>query len=438
LRAALERIERHLKGGPAAKSDVHEPIHPAQAAASRAAAPDGAPEAAAQIRTLKVDTAKVDDLLNLAGELVVSKNSLPFLARRAEEVYGSREMAREIRDRYSVIHRLAQEIQGAIMAVRMLPVSEIFDRYPRVVRDMARKLGKRIELTVDGGDTAADKTIIEAINDPLLHVLRNSIDHGLETPEQRIAAGKTPEGRLSLRAFRESDQVVIEIEDNGAGIDPVAVRAAAINKHVIDAESAALLSDQETINLIFRPGFSTAKAVTDLSGRGVGMDVVRTTVEKLGGSVALTSRVGEGTTIRMSLPLSMAVTRVMMVEAAGALYGVPMDVIVETVRLPRERIHAIKNDETFVLRDTVIPLARMTRLLRLPEVDRSETADSEAVLVCRVNGNPVGLVIDDFREDMDVVLKPLDGILTGIRGFAGTTLLGDGRVLLVLNLKELL
>ena len=438
LRAALERIDRHLKGGPApAKSDVHEQIHP-QAAASRAAAPDGAPEAAAQIRTLKVDTAKVDDLLNLAGELVVSKNSLPFLARRAEEVYGSREMAREIRDRYSVIHRLAQEIQGAIMAVRMLPVSEIFDRYPRVVRDMARKLGKRIELNVDGGDTAADKTIIEAINDPLLHVLRNSIDHGLETPEQRIAAGKTPEGRLSLRAFRESDQVVIEIEDNGAGVDPAAVRAAAINKDVIDAESAALLSDQETINLIFRPGFSTAKVVTDLSGRGVGMDVVRTTIEKLGGSVALTSRVGEGTTIRMSLPLSMAVTRVMMVEAAGALYGVPMDVIVETVRLPRERIRAIKNGETFVLRNTVIPLARMTRLLRLPEVERSKSAGSEAVLVCRVNGNPVGLVIDNFLEDMEVILKPLDGILTGIRGFAGTTLLGDGRVLLVLNLKELL
>ncbi len=242
---------------------------------------------------------------------------------------------------------------------------------------------------------------------------------------------------MSLRAFRESDQVVIEIEDNGAGVDPVAIRAAAINKNVIDAESAALLSDQETINLIFRPGFSTAKVVSDLSGRGVGMDVVRTTVEKLGGSVALTSRVGEGTTIRMSLPLSMAVTRVMMVEAAGALYGVPMDVIVETVRLPRERIHAIKNGETFVLRDMVIPLARMTRLLRLPD-ERSEAADSEAVLVCRVNGNPVGLVIDDFHEDMDVILKPLDGILTGIRGFAGTTLLGDGRVLLVLNLKELL
>ena len=390
-------------------------------------------------RILKVDQAKVDALMNLIGELVVSKNSLPFLARRAETVHGSREMAREIKDLYTVIDRLAQEMQGAIMAVRMLPVSEVFERFPRLVRDVARRLDKQVELVIEGEDTAADKTMVELLGDPLLHILRNALDHGIEPPDERVAAGKPAQARLLVRAFQESDQVVIEVVDDGRGIDPVRIRASAVAKGVIDPERAARLTDQEAVNLVFLPGFSTADQVSDLSGRGVGMDVVATTVDKVNGTVSLTSTFGVGTTVRLSLPLSMAVTRVMMVEAGGGLlFGIPMDHIAETVRVPRRAMHQIKQVETFVLRETIVPLLRLDQMLGLMCPTRSTPREEEAVLVVRIGGALTGLVVDHFREGMDIILKPFEGILAGIRSYAGTALLGDGRVLLVLNLKELL
>jgi len=391
-------------------------------------------------RVLKVDQAKVDALMTLIGELVVSKNSLPFLARRAESVHGSREMSREIKDLFAVIDRLAQEMQAAIMAVRMLPVSEVLDRFPRLVRDVARKLGKQVALVIEGENTAADKNIVEVLGDPLLHIIRNALDHGIESPDERVAVGKTAEATVRIRAFQESDQVIIEVSDDGRGIDPDKVRAAAVAKGVIDAKQAERLSDQQAVNLVFRPGFSTAAQVSDLSGRGVGMDVVVTTVERTGGTVSLTSVKGEGTTARLSLPLSMAVTRVMMVEAGGGmLFGIPMDHIVETVRIRREQVRRFKQAEAFVLRDTIVPLLRLDRLLGLTQSAWFGDDDQEdSVLVVRVGNAVTGLVVDHFREGMDIILKPFDGILSGIPGYAGTALLGDGRVLLVLNLKELL
>ncbi len=391
-----------------------------------------------QPKVLKVDQAKLDTLMNLIGELVVSKNSLPFLARRAEDLYGSREMSREIKDQYGVIDRLAQEMQTAIMAVRMQPISEAFDRFPRLVRDLARKLGKKIELIMEGEDTAADKAIIAALGEPLLHIVRNSIDHGVEAPEQRLAAGKSDYATIELRAFQESDQIVIEVADDGRGIDPEKIKAAALSKGVIAADQAAKLSDQEAVNLIFQPGFSTASQVSDLSGRGVGMDVVRNNIEKLGGRVFVYSAAGKGATVRLSLPLSMAVTRVMMVEVGTSLVGVPMDVIVETVRLSASQIYSIKQSETFVLRDTIIPLVRTGRMLGIQDGHGKQSELGLAVLVVRVNGSLAGLAVDQFRESIDVILKPFDGLLSGLRGYAGTALLGDGRVLLVLNLKEML
>ncbi|MFD2235776.1 chemotaxis protein CheA, partial [Phaeospirillum tilakii] len=406
-------------------------------------APAGGGETRAAPRVLKVDQVKVDTLMTLIGELVVSKNSLPFLARRAETVHGSREMGREIKDLYAVIDRLAQEMQAAIMAVRMLPVSEVFERFPRLVRDVARKLGKQVELVIEGEETAADKNIVETLGDPLLHILRNGLDHGIEPPDERAAAGKKPTARLLVRAFQESDQVVIEVVDDGRGIDPARIRAAAVAKGVIPPERAARLSDQEAVNLVFLPGFSTAGTISDLSGRGVGMDVVATTLEKAGGAVSLDSVPGQGTTVRLSLPLSMAVTRVMMVEAGGGrLFGIPMDQIAETVRIPPAAIRRIKQAEAFVLREAIVPLLRLDSLLGITgATGAEETAEAEteaAVLVVRLGGALTGLVVDHFREGMDIILKPFDGILAGIPGYAGTALLGDGRVLLVLNLKELL
>ncbi|MCW2284100.1 two-component system chemotaxis sensor kinase CheA [Rhodoblastus acidophilus] len=401
----------------------------------RAADPHAETKKAAS-RMLRVDQAKVDTLMNLIGELIVSKNSLPFLAKRAEEVFGSREMSREIKEQYAVIDRLSQEMQAAIMQVRMLPISDVFDRFPRLVRDLSRKLAKDIDLVIEGGDTSADKNIIEALNDPLLHIVRNSLDHGVEAPEDRAAAGKHARATITLKAWQDAESVVIEVCDDGRGIDPAKIAASAVKKGVISQAEADRLSEQEAINLIFRPGFSTAAQVSDLSGRGVGMDVVRTAVEKLGGRVTVSSRVGEGSSTRLVLPLSMVVTRIMIIEAASGLYGVPMELIVETVRVERAHIHRIQNAEAFILRDRLIPLVRLADRLREPA--RPLKHDAEAVLVCRVNGQTVGVVIDDFRVGMDVIVKPFEGIVAGARGFSGTTLLGDGRVLLILDLKELI
>jgi two-component system chemotaxis sensor kinase CheA len=312
----------------------------------------------------------------------------------------------------------------------------VFERFTRLVRDLARKLEKQIDLKIEGEDTAADKTIIEALGDPLIHLVRNSIDHGIELPADRVDANKPETATILLKAYQEGDQVVIEVSDDGRGIDPAVIRQKAIEKGLITEEQAAVLSDQDAINLVFLPGFSTVKKISDLSGRGVGMDVVRNAVEKVHGEVTISSRKGEGTTVRLSLPLSMAVSRVMMVEAADGLFGIPMDAIAETVRVRREDIRIIKHAEAIVLRNAIVPLIRLDHLLSIDGA--REPAEEEAIVVARVGNRSVGLVIDRFREGIDVILKPLDGVLAGMRGFSGSALLGDGRILLVLNLKELL
>lgn len=381
---------------------------------------------------LRVDQGRIDTLMNLIGELVVAKNGLPFLARRAENVYGSREMAREIKEQHAVIDRIALELRNSIMQVRMLPVSTVFQRFPRLVRDLSRKLDKRVDLVIEGEDTQADKTVIENLFEPILHLVRNSLDHGIET--DRAAAGKPETARLTLGASQDNDQVIIRITDDGRGIDPAVMREKAVEKGVMDRETAQRLSDGEAMDLIFAAGFSTAAAVTDVSGRGVGMDAVRTAIEKTGGRVELSSLPGTGTTVSLHLPLSMAVTRVMTLEVSGRQFGIPMDEIAETVRIPRADVVAIKDKEAFLLRDRIIPLVHLDRLLDLPP---KAAAEETAVLVVRIDKQAVGLAIEAFGEGMEVIVKPLDGPLAGMPGYLGTALLGDGRVLLVMNLKEL-
>lgn len=389
-------------------------------------------------KCLKVDQSKVDRMMNLIGEMVVSKNSLPFLAGRAENVFGVRELSREIKAQYTVINRIAEEMQDAIMQVRMMPVSFVFQRFPRLVRDTSRKLGKEINLVLEGEDTEADKNIIESLGDPLVHIVRNSLDHGFELPEARRAAGKPPAGTLTIRASQESDRVVIEIRDDGKGIDPAAIKRKAYEKGLIDETAVERLTDQEAVNLVFAPGFSTVEVVSDLSGRGVGMDVVRTAVEKVNGMVALQSEKGKGTSLRLSLPLSMAVTHVMIVESAGQLFGVPMESVVETVRVGRSAIRMIKQHLATVLRDRIVPLKSINALLGLSLPPRPNGDDEVAVLVVRQGEEAVGLLVDEFHETMAIILKPLTGVLAGLKAYSGSALMGDGSVLMVLNARELL
>jgi len=394
-----------------------------------------------RLREIKVDQERIDRLMDLAGELVVAKNALPFLARRADTEFGVRELAREIKGQHQTLNRIVEDLQGAVMQVRMVPVSAVFGAFPRLVRDYARKLDKKIRLVVEGEDTEADKTVIEDLSDPLIHLIRNSIDHGLEPADERRAAGKSEEGTITLRAYQDEDRVVIEVNDDGRGIDPEKLKAKAIEKGMFTAEAAAALSESDAVNLIFAPGFSTAETVSDLSGRGVGMDVVRVALERAGGTITVFSALGQGTRIRLSLPLAMAISRVMITTLANQPFGIPMDYVVETVRIRRSDIHRIKDREATVLRGRVVPLRRLRSLLGIETAidlwDSGGVVD-EAVLVVNDGSGHTGLVVDDFEENVEVILKPMDGIMSRFNHYAGTALLGDGRVLLVLNVREIL
>lgn len=384
-------------------------------------------------KTLRVEQASIDKLGDLIGELVVAKNAMPYLAQRAEREFAVPELAKLLKEQFNVVDRLTQELQSTIMKVQMLPVSQIFQRFPRLVRDISRKLGKKINLVVEGEETQADKTVIEVMSDPMIHMVRNSLDHGIESPEERLAAGKSETGTIKLKAFQEGDSVIIEIQDDGRGVNPARVKQKALEKGLITEEQAESITDQEAVYLIFQPGFSTNDEVTDLSGRGVGMDVVRSTIERIGGTLRVHSEVGKGTIIRLSLPLSMAVSHVMEIELAHQVFGVPMDIVVETARLTPDRIKTIKQRETFIWRSRLVPLVRLRDVMQFP-AGGTKAGGVESVLVVRRDGSLIGLVVDDFRSKSEVIMKPLEGPLSGIPIYAGSALLGDGSVMLVLNI----
>lgn len=392
----------------------------------------------------KVEQGRIDALLELAGELLVAKNALPYLSRRAETTYGAPALAREIKDQAAVLNRLADGFHHAVMQLRIIPISHIFDRFPRLVRDLSRQLGKRVRLEVEGDTTEADKATVERLADPLIHIARNSLDHGLELPEERVKSGKPEEGVLRISAHQERGLLLVTVQDDGQGIDPELVRSAAVRRGVIGADEAARMSDAEAVQLVFRAGFSTREQISNLSGRGVGMDVVRTAVEACGGTVHLTSQRGQGTQVQLSLPLSMAVTRVLLVDTGGQAFGVPFDLVLETLHLSRSDVAHIGGAQVATVRDKVVPIIPLDRLLGLvpssPEASAPSTQgdDRLKILLVRLPGGDAGIVVEGLREAVDVMLKPLDGPLASVRGYLGASLLGDGRALLVLNLAELI
>ncbi len=393
-------------------------------------------QSADQHKVIKVDQQRIDALMDLVGELIVAKNALPFLAKRAEDDFGIRVLSKEIQTHYAVINRLSEELQSAMMQIRMVPISTVFQRFPRLVRDLSRKLDKKISLILEGEETEADKNVVENLSDPLIHLVRNSIDHGLENVAERKVAGKPTVGSITLRAIPHDDQVVIEIIDDGHGIDPEVIKRKAYERGIIDESRLDSISDHEALQLIFAAGLSTAQQVSDLSGRGVGMDVVRSVINNAGGTVVVESIVGQGTTVRLVLPLSMAVSQVMMIETSEQIYGISMGDIVETVRIPATKIRRIKQREAVVLRDRVVPLFHLRQLLKLPAVE--SLPEEVAVLIVNLGGQAVGLIIDEFHEGIDIIQKPLEGIMANYSIYSGAALLGDGRVLLVLDLQELL
>jgi two-component system chemotaxis sensor kinase CheA len=415
------------------------------------AAPDGrvgsdAPPSLA-IRTLRIEEAKVDRLIDVAGELIVAKNSLNDLAGRAGAELGDNDIARAIRIQAAAIDRLVGQSHQAAVQLRMVPLAQVFRRFTRVVRDGAQELGKSVALVLRAEDTEADKAIVDALFEPLFHVVRNALDHGIETPPERRAAGKAEEAQLTLSALHQGEQVVIEIRDDGRGIDPDKVRRKAREQSLITDEEARELADEQVIQLVFSAGLSTSAQVSQMSGRGVGLAAVRGVVERFGGSAKVESRPGHGTTVRLALPLSMAFMRIMTVRAGGELFGVPIEAITETVRLPRAHIVQIRDGEAFVLRDKIVPTCRLDRLLDLPGSGQSgarpgpqhaDDPEDALILVTDAGGQTAGIEIDGIGERLEVVVKPMQGLLAEASDYAGTTLLGNGRVLLVLNLGAVL
>lgn len=385
-------------------------------------------------RALRVDMDRVDALVKLTGELIVVKNAVGHVSKLLQSSRDSAAAVVTLREQHALFDRLAMELQGAVLRIRVLPLRSVFRRFPRLVRDMAGRVGKTVRLLTEGDGTEADATIVDALFEPLLHVLRNAVDHGIEQPDQRAAAGKPAMGTIILRAGRDADTVRIEVADDGGGIDVDRVRAVARARGVAADEALTAMTDAEAIDLVLAPGFSTAAAVTDLSGRGVGMDSVKTAIERLGGRLTLESQRGAGTTVGLILPFSLMMTRIMTVEVAGQAFGLPLDGVLETTIIDRDRIAPIGAGRAFVLRNRTVPLIDLAGTLGIA---RDDTGSQAKIVIVQAAGQIGGLEVDRLGERMNVMLTPMDGMLGGMKGVAGTTLLGDGRVLIVLDAEEL-
>ena len=400
------------------------PTPPADRTPARTSPKPSAPES-----SIRVPVGVLDQLMNLAGELVLNRNHL-LQALASKERQGLEAAATEL-------DQVTTNLQESIMQTRMQPIGNVFGKFPRVVRDLSSALGKECKIEIEGKDVEVDKTIIEAIGDPLTHLIRNSVDHGVETPDDRIKKGKETTGTVWLRAFHKAGKVCIEIQDNGAGIDPNKLKGKAVEKGVITLENAEQMSDREAVRLIFHPGFSTAEKLSDVSGRGVGMDVVRTNIEKLGGTVDVESEIGVGTNIRVTLPLTLAIIPSMILKCSGERFAIPQANVVELVRLrPSEvasRIGRVKSAEVLRLRGKLLPLVRLQEALALSEETPCDQKEPRSIVVVETGQVCYGLVVDGIHDSEEIVVKPLGRHLKSCSCLAGATILGDGRIALILD-----
>jgi two-component system chemotaxis sensor kinase CheA len=412
------------------------PARPAPGAAPVAPEPvktgSGAEAALALTRSsmVRVDFAKLDHLLNLVGELIVHRTKLNELARQIAAVVPG--AGPELLEAVHQVAGVSTQLQETIMDVRMLPIRHVFERFPRLVRDLAHQQGKQVELVLQGEDTRVDKAVIDEIGEPLVHLIRNAVDHGIEPPAVRAARGKSPTGTLLLSAVQESNQVVITLVDDGSGIDAAVVRRKAIERGIVRADET--LTDREAIQLIFTEGFSTARTITDVSGRGVGLDVVVQSVERLNGLIEAETIPGAGTKFTLQLPLTLAIITVLMVEVGGAVYALPSGAVVESLRFPRSKVVRIGGRDTLRVRDRIVPLLHLAELFGAKSAGGD---DAYAVIVGR-GEKRLGLTVDRLRGQQDVVIKALDPVVSeSVVGIAGATILGDGRVVLILDVASL-
>lgn len=411
---------------PAAAAPAAKPAAPAakKEAAKPAAAPAKKPH---QSQSVRVDIEKLDTLMNLMGELVINKVRL--------EQIGQTHRMSDLMETLEQMDRVTGDLQNIVMKVRMVPVSAVFNRFPRMVRDVSKELGKEINLTIEGEETELDRTVIDEIGDPIMHLLRNSLDHGVESPEKREAKGKSPVGEVGLIARHEGNNVVIMITDDGAGIDADKIRRKAVEKGMISQEEAERLDDADAVRLIFLPGFSTAEQITDISGRGVGMDVVRSKIEALSGHVDVETHIDEGSVFKIKLPLTLAIIQAMLVQVQEEMYAIPLGSIDSTINIEPTDIQTVQNKEVIVLRGEIIPIIRMEEALQVPH---TKDSDELFVVVVHAGEAKAGIVVDNLIGQQEIVIKTLGNLFAGLKLFGGATVLGDGKVALILDVATMI
>ncbi|EJR4149071.1 chemotaxis protein CheW [Campylobacter coli] len=387
-------------------------------------------------QTIRVEVKRLDHLMNLIGELVLGKNRLLKIYDDVEERYEGEKFLEELNQVVSQLSIITTDVQLAVMKTRMQPIAKVFNKFPRVVRDLSRELGKQIELEITGEETELDKSIVEEIGDPIMHMIRNSCDHGVEDPATRAANGKPEKGIVQLKAYNEGNHIVVEITDDGKGLDANSLKAKAIEKNLITEREADQMTDKEAFALIFKPGFSTAAKVTNVSGRGVGMDVVKTNIEKLNGVIEIDSELGKGSSFKLKIPLTLAIIQSLLVGTQEEFYAIPLASVLETVRVPIDDIYTIEGKNVLRLRDEVLSLVRLSDVFGVKQV--LESGDQTYVVVIGVAESKLGIIVDTLVGQEEIVIKSMGDYLQNIQGIAGATIRGDGRVTLIIDVGAMM
>ncbi|WP_290623206.1 MULTISPECIES: chemotaxis protein CheA [unclassified Archaeoglobus] len=379
-----------------------------------------------KLESIRVNIAQLDTIMNLVGELVISKGRLLQIASEYD--------IPELKEAVSIMDKSITSLQDEIMQIRMVKVERVFNKFPRMVRDLARKLGKKVEFVMEGLDTELDRTVLDEISDPLVHLVRNAVDHGIETPEERVAAGKSETGRIRLAAWREKNNIIIELEDDGKGLDVEKIKQKAIERGIVTQTEADSMSEDELKMLIFAPGFSTKDEATEISGRGVGMDVVKTTVERLGGSVRISSKKGVGTRIRIHLPPTVAIIKSLLVKVGYETYAIPISSVVEALYVTEDNWKVIHGNPFLIVRGKLVPAFKLRELFNI----MNGKPEREVGIIVEKEGEKYALIADTIAEQQEIVIKPLTGHLAKVRGFSGVTILGDGKVVPIIDISSLL
>jgi two-component system, chemotaxis family, sensor kinase CheA len=427
---------------PKAEAPKAEPAKPAAAAAG--ASPNAEQKRSSIHQTIRVDIERLDSLLNLVGELVINRTRISDIANTLERLMSDKvntvgassgivaPLAKDLADSAALLARTTNEIQESIMKVRMVPIGQVFDRFPRLVRDVAKARGKEVQLVISGAETDLDKTIVDEVGEPLMHLLRNNVDHGIEPPDEREKLGKPRVGTISLNAYHEGNQIIIEVSDDGGGINLEKVRARGIKQGLISADDR--LTDREIIELIFTPGFSTADVVSDVSGRGVGMDVVKRNISRLKGVFDVDTEPGQGTRFTIKLPLTLAIIQALLVRVGEELYAIPLDSVIESQRVEMPDVRTVHGNEVITLRGQVVPLVRIAEFF---ELGGRRDPDKVMIVIVGLQGRQVGLVVDQFEGEQEIVIKPLSDVVGRIAGISGATILGNGSISLIIDVHSL-